>query len=147
MKNRKKLRIIFVSLIVIFILLVIYFLIPPFADVRALFPLIAVLGLIFLILGIILIFLVRKEKGKLKFFLMLTGISATAPLVFTILHNLFYALTITFTSLEYLFEALHVASFIISLLIAPIAFIVGVIGSIICFKRESRKRSAKRRFK
>ena len=72
---------------------------------------------------------------------MLTGTSAIAPFVFSILHNLFYGLVITFENLKYLFEALHVASFVISLLIAPIALIVGAIGSIIYFKNSIDKKS------
>jgi len=137
MKNKLFLKRIFYSLISIFILLLICFLIPfPSAIQRAFFPLVAILGFIFLILGIILIFISRKEKGKLKLFLMSTGISAVAPLVFTILHNLFYALSITFENFKYLFEALHATFFIIAIIIAPIIFIAGIIGSIIFFNKK-----------
>ena len=67
---------------------------------------------------------------------MSTGISAVAPLVSTILHNLFYALSITFENFKYLFEALHATFFIIAIIIAPIIFIAGVIGSIIFFNKK-----------
>jgi hypothetical protein len=38
-----------------------------------------------------------------------------------------------------LFEALHVSFFIISIIIAPITFIVGVIGSILFFNNQINK--------
>jgi len=113
----------------------------PFEDelLRKLFPIAGILGLIFLILGITLIIFGRKEKGKLKLFLILTGISAISPLIFSVLHNLFYALAIAFDNLSFLFEPLHVISFIISLVIAPILFIVGLIGIFILLKRGISK--------
>ena len=137
MKNKPFLKTIFYALIIIFVLILLYFF-TPLANKEAIFLLVAILGFIFLILGIILTFIAKKEKGKLKLFLMITGISAIAPFVFTILHNVFYALAIVFVSFKYLFEALHVISFIISLIVAPIVFIVGVIGSIIFFKKSSK---------
>ena len=133
---KQHLKIIFYSLIIVFILLLFLFLMS-FSFERTFFPLIAFFGFTFLILGIVLTILARKEKGKFKIFLMLTGICAIAPFVFTILHNFFYGLAINFENLRFLFEALHVASFIISMAIAPIVFIVGVIGSIILLKSKS----------
>jgi len=151
MKNQPRIKKIFYSLIITFVLIVAYFVMSAFWDVeRPFFLILAALGLSFLILGIVLTLLARKEKGRLKLFLMLTGISAIAPFVFSILHNLFYGLAITFENLKFLFEALHVASFLISLLIAPILFVVGVIGSMIYLKNKANgegkaeKRSSKR---
>ena len=141
MKNKSRLKKIFYSLITVFILLLVCFIIPfPSPIKRTFFPLIAILGLIFLILGIILTLIARKEKGKLKVFLMLTGISAIAPLICSILHNVFYALAIAFENLKFLFEILHVSSFIISIIIAPIIFIIGAIGSIILFNSKTDKK-------
>ena len=99
------------------------------------FIFLAILGVLFLALGIWLIILARKEKGRLKLFLMVTGISSVAPFAGTILHNMFYAFAITFEKLAFLFEALHATFFIISLVMAPLAFIVGIIGSLICLKK------------
>ncbi|MEE8131682.1 MAG: hypothetical protein V3T98_01430 [Candidatus Paceibacterota bacterium] len=140
MENKSRLEKTFRYLIIIFIIILVYFLIPyspsPLNYIKSvLFPLIAILGLVFLILGVKLTFIARKEKGKLKLFLMLTGISAVAPLPFAILHNLFYGLAIIFENFKHLFEALHVASFIIAIVIAPIIFIVGAVGSIFFFKK------------
>ena len=136
---QKVIKAIIYSLIGIFILLLVYFVVPFEHSLRQKsFPIVAILGLLFLILGIVLIILSRKEKGKLKVFLILTGISAIAPFIFTILHNFFYGLAITFENLNFLFEPLHVISFIISLFVAPILFIVGLIGSIILLKGGNR---------
>jgi len=137
MKNKSPLKKIFYSLIIIFILLLIYFIMPFSSDIkRSLFPLVAILGVIFLTLGVILTFFARKEKGKLKIFLILTGISAIAPFVGTILHNLFYGLAITFENFKFLFEALHITFFIISIIIAPIVFLIGIVGSMLFLKKS-----------
>ena len=128
-----KIKTVLNSLIVTFILLLICFISPSEHLLK--FQIAAILGLLFLILGIVLMVLGRKEKGKLKFFVILTGASAIAPLVFTILHNLFYALAIAFENLSFIFEYLHVVSFIIAIVISPISFITGLIGSIILLKR------------
>ena len=139
MKNKLSLKTILYSLITVFVFIVAYFFIPFSESIkRASFLLVAILGLIFLVLGVILILRARKEQGKLKLFLMLTGISAISPLIFTILHNLFYGLAMVFKDFDYLFEALHVAFFIISLVVAPVGFIIGVIGTLIFFKKQKR---------
>lgn len=132
-----KIKTILYSTLAIFILIVTFFFVPEeFPLKRKLFIVVAILGLLFLILGVILIILGRKERGKLRIFLLITGISAICPLVFTILHNFFYALGIIFESLSFLFEILHATSFIISLLVAPIVFIIGLIGSLILIKNS-----------
>ena len=119
-----------------------------FSDIgRAIFPIIAVLGFIFLLLGITLIFLTIKQKikGKLKIFLILMGVSAISPLVFSILHNFFYALGIIGENIfiiKNIMEILHVASFIIALLISPIGFLVGAIGVIVLFIRKGGRHPA-----
>jgi len=96
----------------------------------------AALGIIFMLLGASLAIISRKEKGALRIFLMVTGISAICPFIFSILHNVFYALAIMFENLKLLFEILHVSSFLISLIVAPIAFIVGAIGGLVLLKHR-----------
>jgi len=137
MKNKSPLKTTFYSLTAIFVLLISFFVVPFPDNIRhMLFPVAGILGLGFLILGIILTCQARKEKGKLKIFLLLTGISALFPLVGTILHNLFYALGIAFEKFNFFFEILHASFFIIALLVAPIVFLVGIVGSIILFKHK-----------
>jgi len=91
--------------------------------------------IIFFFFGLVLLILTIKSKIKkpLKKYLLLTSVSAVSVLVFIVLHNLFYALGVVAEDikiLKILAEALHVIFFFISIIIAPIGFLVGVIGSI-----------------
>ncbi len=137
----------FYPLIVIFILILVSFVAQNifrlvsypifFSYTRNIFSLlIVILELVFLIQGIRLMFTTTKEKGKLKLFLMLTGVSAIILLPSAILHNLFYGFATVSENFEYLFKALHVVFFIVGIVVTPVTFIVGVIGSIILFKSK-----------
>ena len=91
---------------------------------------------IFFLLGVALLVLTlrRKVEGKLKKFLILTGLGAAGFFVCVLLHNFLYALgvlTENIAVLHYLFEFLHAAFFLIGLLLCPLAFVIGVIGSIV----------------
>ena len=122
-------------LITLFLLLVSFFVIPFSDNLRhTLFPVAGVLAFIFCVLGFTLIFLARKEKGKQKLFLLITGISAAGFLVSVILHNFLYALAIlaeNIAILHYTFEFLHTAFFIVGIIGCPIGFLVGVIGFLV----------------
>jgi hypothetical protein len=142
MNYNKALKTVFYSMVGVFILILSFFAIP-FSDTlrRALFPYAGLLGLVFLILGIVLIVFTIKArvKGKLKVFLILVGSSAGMVLVSVLLHNFFYALAIVSENIVWLswsFEFLHGMFFIIGLLVCPIVFIVGVVGSIVLFIKE-----------
>jgi len=126
------------SLIVIFILILSFiFLFPDTGDLKnKLFPFVGLLALLFLVLGIVLIRIAKEKKGKLKIYLMLTSISAVIPLIATILHNLFYGLAITFENFKQVFDILSATFFMISIIVVPVVFIVGVVGSLIILKRE-----------
>ena len=136
MATKSKIRKILYSLIAVFIITAAYFFMPLTKITSALFPLIAVFGLIFLILGGMLTWIARNEKGKLKIFLMVTGISAMAPALSAILHNLFYVLAMNFKNLIFLFEKLHAIFFITALIIAPLVFISGAISSIVLLNKR-----------
>ncbi len=73
-------------------------------------------------LGIALIVLTLKKKtsGKSRVFLLLTGASAAGFLVFVILHNLVSAL----------FNYEEAVLFIIAVIICPVAFLTGAIGTV-----------------
>lgn len=91
---------------------------------------------VFFLLGLILIFLTIKSKikGLLRKFLILTGASAAGFFIFVLLHNLLYALAIVaenITVVKYLAEVLHIGSFLIAVLICPLGFLIGSIGSIV----------------
>ena len=137
MKKKFSPKALLYSLIILFFIIVAYFIAQSFFDVsRPFFFVLAALGIIFMFFGGALVFLARKEKGALRIFLMITGISAICPFVFSILHNVFYALGIIFENSSLLFEILHAGSFIIALIISPIIFFVGAIASIILLKRK-----------
>jgi LPXTG-motif cell wall-anchored protein len=91
MKKKPSLKTILYSLIVLFVLILSFiFLFPDTGDLKnKLFLFVGLLALLFLVLGVVVIYIAKKKEGKLKIYLMLTGASAIAPLVATILHNLF----------------------------------------------------------
>lgn len=96
---------------------------------------------IFFLLGVALVFLTIRDKvkGKLKIFLLLAGASSIGFFVSVLLHNLFYALGIITKNIIILTQLIQVISvifFIISVFICPIAFLVGIIGSIVMFIRK-----------
>ncbi|MCD4811723.1 hypothetical protein K8R14_03925 [bacterium] len=135
MKNKSIIKKVLISLIIIFILILAFFLLQSF-DIN-LFPVAAVLGVLFLILGIYLTILSRKETEKLKTYLMITGISAITPLISVILHNFFYGLGIAFPNLSGIFEILHVGFFLLALIVAPLLFLMGITASMIkIYKRK-----------
>ena len=103
-------------------------------------PFLPSIGLFFL-LGILLIIFTLKEKvkGWLKFFLLLTGISSSCFVLFVVFHNFFYALNILWADisvLRSLTEWLHVVYFLIAVLVCPITFLIGLIGSIVLFIKK-----------
>ena len=106
-----------------------------FTKVRLLFH----IAYIAVALGIVLFYLTLKEKGKLRIYLILSSCSIIVFFIGMLLHNFFYAFTILSENiiiLKYLFEALHVIFFIISTIIAPLLFIIGIIGSIFYFIKK-----------
>jgi predicted Na+-dependent transporter len=111
---------------------------PPFGQSVGGFAVnfVPAVGLVFLGLGATLTVLTVKAKigGMLNNFLLLTGASALGLPVFGILHNLVSALLNTE---EPVF-------FIIAIIVCPIGFLVGAIGSIVlAIKRNKRPGSAK----
>ncbi len=137
---KEKIKTIFWLLIFVFILIVSYFVIPFEHTIkRTLFPYLAILGFIFFSLGGLLIYCTIKSKikGKLKLFLILTGITPIVALISVLLHNLVYGLMIYLFGQDFWGETGDEAFFfIIALLVCPIVFLVGVIGSIIMFKKK-----------
>ncbi|MBL7170347.1 MAG: hypothetical protein ISS48_04995 [Candidatus Aenigmarchaeota archaeon] len=136
---------IFWALVGIFVVIATYFAIPsPVSVKRGLFPFIAVLGIVFFLLGVALIVLTLKSKlkGKLKKFLLLTGISSAGFLVSVILHNFVYGLFIVLFDADF-WSRIGVSDepvfLIIAMFVCPIVFLIGVVGSIILFNKKRRK--------
>ena len=80
----------------------------------------------FFVLGLALVVMAVKQKveGRLKFFLVLTGASAAAFVASVLIHNLINVLFI------------GPVFFFIAILVCPIAFLVGAVGSIILLIRR-----------
>lgn len=141
-KNKSLFNFVFLGQIILFILLLGFFLVSLVYDVgRNIFGIMGIIALAFLILGIWLIILAVRQKldKKLKIFLILMGASSSLVLVSVILHNFFYALAIVFKDmviLKAIMEFLYVSFFLMGLLVCPILFLVGVIGSIILIYKK-----------
>ncbi len=97
--------------------------IPPLFVDRFVVPAVLALGVVFLGLGVTLVILTVKAKvgGMLKKFLLLAGASIVGFLISGILHNVISGLTN--------FE--EPVFFIIAIIVCPIGFLVGAIGSIV----------------
>jgi hypothetical protein len=76
-----------------------------------------------------------------KSFLLLLAFSALGFVVFAILHNLLYALgeMTALTWLKAILEALHVAAFLIALLLCPVGVLVGLVGWVAAVFRSRRE--------
>ena len=87
------------------------------------------LSLVYILLGIVLIFLTLKSKvkGRLKVFLLLTGFSS-AGLLLGLLHGFFEVWGL---------DTLQVVFFYIGVVVSPILFIIGVIGSLVILRRKN----------
>ncbi|MFC1727558.1 hypothetical protein ACFL0Y_03470 [Patescibacteria group bacterium] len=88
------------------------------------------------ILGGALVWLTLKQekKGLLRKFLLLTGGSAMGLLAFSVLHNLFYAVEVITKDvllISRLAGLIHALFFIVAVIICPIGFLVGAIGTIL----------------
>ncbi|MFC1637613.1 hypothetical protein ACFL1W_01195 [Candidatus Margulisiibacteriota bacterium] len=120
----KLIKIVFTALLFVFAL-ILSFMFGLFSG-RIFLALIALL----LTLGIALVALTIRQKvaGKLKLFLLLTGGSAAGFVVFSVLHNLLYALLG--------FE--EPVCFLVAVVVCPVTFIIGAVGSIVMIVNENR---------
>ncbi len=133
---------IFWALVGVFLFIIGQFFIPAVNDLLSGSEIFLVPFAVFFLLGLALIFLTFRNKveGKLKKFLILTGLAATGFFVSVFLHNAFYALAIITSQifiLNYIMEILHVTFFFIGVLICPLGFLVGLIGSLILLNKRS----------
>lgn len=100
---------------------------------------------LFFLLGAVLLFLTVKSKikGKHRKLLILTGVSATSFFVGILLHNFLYAMAIVASQiiiLKYIFEFLHAVFFILAVIVCPLGFLIGAIGSAILFIKKRKKK-------
>ena len=140
--HEKAVKPIFYSMIGIFVLIVLFFALPMLQDMgRRMFAVAAVLGFIWLILGVWLIVLAVKLKmeKKRKVFLILMGASAIGVPLGSILHNVFYAFGVLAENIAWLhavFEFIHAAFFLIAMLGCPILFLVGAVGAFVMMRKK-----------
>ena len=101
---------------------------------------IAISGATFCLLGGALIFLTVKEKvgGTLKKFLILTGASAVGIPVSIFLHNAIYGLFIHFFGANFWNGGDEPFFFIMAVIVCPLGFLVGAVGSIVLAIRNLR---------
>ncbi|MBU1132377.1 hypothetical protein KKC32_03995 [Patescibacteria group bacterium] len=133
----------FFSLLGIFAIIAAYLAIPFSMELKQkLFPAIAVLAILFFLLGIALLVMTikSKTKGKLKLFLIFTGASAIAFPVSVILHNVIYGLFIHFFGENFWGNGGdEPVFFILATMVCPIIFLIGAIGSSIIFFKQNKK--------
>ena len=90
-------------------------------------------GGVLVLLSVALLFLTVKTKvgGLLKKFLLLTGASALGIPIFAILHNVAYMLGIMWFGESAFGNGDEPVLFFMAILVCPIAFLVGVVGTIV----------------
>ncbi len=137
--NGKLIWSIFWALVGVFVIVVSMIFIPP--AVRLWMPLgflpaiLLSAMVVFVLLGAALLFLTVKTKvgGILKKFLLLTGASAVGLPVFVLLHNV----------VSGLFNIDEPVFFIMAIIVCPIGFLVGAVGTIVlAMKNKQVKQSS-----
>jgi len=138
------LKLTFWALIVVFLFIACEFFIPAVRDIFRGSKLFLLPLIVFFLLGGVLLFLSIKDKtkGKLRIFLIITGVSAAGFFIGVLLHNLFYALAVITRNIvvvNQLMQVFHVFFFLVSILICPLGFLIGSIGSIALFIKKGKK--------
>jgi hypothetical protein len=96
----------------------------------------AVIAIVFCTLAVALLVLTLKlkEHGLRKWFFILTGASAVGIPIFAILHNVVYGLLILLFGKEFWGKGGdEPVFFILAVIVCPILFAVGMLGSIVLF--------------
>lgn len=140
---------VFLYSMLLLIIILLGFIFLPYDDGirRNLFPVAAFLAFVFMGLGIALMVGSRKQKKPLKYYLLIAGISAITVPLGSILHNVFYAFAVLsegIVVLEQLMQSIHAAFFILSVLGAPIVFLICSVFSIYYLKRPNIQKTSKK---
>ena len=130
----------FWALIAVFVFVICLFLIEPLNDLfggSGLF--LAPFAVCFLLAVALLVFTLReKVAGLLKSFFLLTAASAAGVFVFILLHNAVYGLFIHFFGEGFWNGGDEPVFFILAVIVCPLGFLVGAVGSIVLRIREVR---------
>ena len=119
---KKSVRVIFWAMVAVFVIIIGMMSILPALNLPlglnalAAWPVLAALGVVLLVLT-----LKTKIGGMLKKFLLLTGASVVGLPVFGILHNV----------VSGLFNTEEPVFFILAVIVCPIGFLVGIVGTIV----------------
>jgi hypothetical protein len=130
-------------LLVAFFIVLVFVIFSPMEYISISILFMSIPGIIFLLLCIALIVLTAKSGlgGLLKKFLLITGAAPIGAVVGVILHNVFYGVFIHFFGADF-WDRTGIGDepvfFILALIVCPIAFLVGIVGSIILFKKGRR---------
>jgi len=129
---------IFWALVGAFVVIACLFTIPAAGELLRGPLFLIVAGAVLFALGGALIFLTVKQKvgGLLKKFQLLTGASAVGIPVGAALHNLVYALFITWFGADFWKGGDEPFFFVMALIVCPIGFLVGAVGSIVLATRK-----------
>jgi len=134
---------IFWALVAVFVVIASVFTVAAFRELLMGPIFLIISGAAFFSLGVALIVLTVKEKvgGMSKKFLLLTGASAVGLPVFVLLHNAIYGLFIHFFGANF-WDRIGMGDepffFFMAILVCPIGFLVGAIGSIVLAIKNRR---------
>lgn len=138
---------IFWALVVNFLFIVSLFSVPairkPLQGSKVFLIMSLILVIIFFVLGLVLTILTFKSKivSKLRKFLLLTGISSAGLLVSIFLHNITYGIFIYFFGANF-WERIGIGDepifFFVAVILCPIGFLVGMVGSIVILIRRRK---------
>ena len=129
----------FIAVFVLSVLTLVLMLFPEIGSVLG--PNILFLWSLLIISGAGLVVATYKEKPetrKLRFFLLLTGYSAAGFVLGVVLHNAFYALAMLaadIPALPAVLNILEVGFFLVAVILCPLGLLVGLIGTIVMWKK------------
>lgn len=141
--NEKLIRVVFWGLVAAFIMVISLFSIPIARELLMGSIFLIASGVVLLSLGGALIYLTLKEQmsGMLKKFLVLTGASAAGIPISVVLHNAIYGLLINWFGTDF-WERIGMVDepffFVLAIIVCPIGFLAGTIGSIVQFVKSTR---------
>ena len=129
----------FWALIAVFAISVCLFLIDLFGEIVGGSVLFMTPFAVFFLLAVALLVFTLWEKvaGLLRVFFLLTASSAVGVLVFMMLHNLVYGLFIHFFGADFWNGGDEPVFFILALIVCPLGFLTGAVGSIVLRIKES----------
>ncbi|MBU0476657.1 hypothetical protein KKB68_01435 [Patescibacteria group bacterium] len=134
----------FLALVGVFVAIIGIVLLPPVRDLLQGNLVIGIFG-IFSLLGVALTFLAVRAKveARLRKFLILTGASAIGFFISVLLHNLIYGLFIYLFGVDF-WDKVGLGDepffFLIAVIVCPIGFLVGVVGSIVLLIRDKKNK-------